>query len=181
LSRVKVIINKKGYIPSLGQGPIRRPVLITEELCKQLLALGYPVKVIAPQVKPVIKKEEEISPVIPSAEQKNTISAEQGKEATQVDETPADKKENATEEVVDNSTEEETVEEKEEEEEVIEILENDPDLSAGAFYTEDFLSSKNLCKKILSNREVQYAKDASFALLRELVLNSNPEVEEVSE
>lgn len=165
MSRVKVTINKRGNIPSLGPGPIRRPILISEELCNQLITLGYPVKIINPPAKPVIKK----APVTQHDENEvtETFAEVQVEPAEEVEETVIE------EEVVEETVEEDVTESKE----VVGILENDPDLSAGAFYTEEFLTSKALCKKILASREVQYDSNASWTLLKQLVLDSNPVVE----
>jgi len=181
LSRVKVTINKKGHIPSLGLGPIRRPILITEELCDQLIKLGYPVKIIkSPTViKPIDVKEEVETPTL-SSELKTSEETE-----ILVTEGAAEVQEPAEDEINKEDSESviETVEEKvvDTEEEVEEILVDDPDLDAGAFYTEEFLTSKALCKKILSNRQIQYESSASFNLLKKLVLESNPEVEIIEE
>jgi len=166
LSRVKVTINKRGNIPSLGPGPIRRPILITEELYQHLVALGYPVTVINPPIKPVIKN----APVTKHDDEVTETVAE-----VQIEPAVEAVAEAVTEEVVEDTVMEE--EEITESEEVVEIVENDPDLSAGSFYTEDFLTSKALCKKILASREVQYDSNASWALLKQLVLDSNPVVE----
>ena len=176
MARVKVTINKKGYIPSLGQGPIRRPILINESLYKQLVALGYPVRVISSPIKPIIKKEEE-TPVVPPIVDDTIIEEEVTETSTEVvdEESPVVEEEVTEEKVVDETLEEETTESEDATEEV---LEDDPDLSAEAFYTEEFLTSKNLCKKILSNRGIQYDKNASWGLLKQLVLESNPEIVE---
>jgi len=183
LGRVKVTINKKGHIPHLGIGPIRRPVLITEELCNQLIKLGYPVRVIeTPSVKKTIM--EEIKPVFVAPVVESTIDT---KETVQPEAVVTEDTVEVQEEPAVEAVEEQPVIETEEEkvvvteEEVEEILVDDPDLSAGAYYTEDFLSSKALCKKILSNRQVQYEGSASLALLKKLVMESNPEVEFVEE
>jgi len=179
-----VTINKKGHIPQLGLGPIRRPVLITEELCDHLIKLGYPVKIIeTPSVNKIERKDTFVftTPVV----EEEVIKTEEPvqpevvvtEDAVEVQEEPA------VEEAVEEQPVIETEEEKVvvTEEEVEEILVDDPDLSAGAYYTEDFLSSKALCKKILSNRQVQYEGSASLALLKKLVMESNPEVEFVEE
>jgi len=183
LGRVKVTINKKGHIPQLGLGPIRRPVLITEELCNHLIKLGYPVTIIEnPSVKKIEKKDVIVftAPVVEDV----IVDKEPVQPEVVVTETTVEvQEEPAVEKVVEEQPVIETEEEKVvvTEEETEEILVDDPDLSAEAYYNEDFLSSKALCKKILSNRQVQYEDSASFALLRKLVIESNPEVEFVEE
>jgi len=190
LGRIKVTINKRGHIPQLGLGPIRRPVLITEELYNQLIKLGYPVRVIDnPSVKKTIDlKETNVSAFIPPVvdkepEQQQEEQKEVVTEGTvEVHEEPA-----VSEEVAQEEEEQPVIETNEEkvidtdEEEVEEILVDDPDLSAEAYYNEAFLSSKALCKKILSARQVQYEDSASLGLLKKLVMESNPEVEFVEE
>lgn len=186
MGRIKVTINKKGHIPHLGMGPIRRPVLITEELCNELIKLGYPVRVISnPSVKKIEKKDTFVptpSPIVPTKVE-SVEEAKQESEVVVTESTVEVQEEPAVEEVVEEQpvieTEEEKVVVTEEENE--EVLVDDPDLSAGAYYNEEFLSSKALCKKILANRQIQYDSNASFALLKKLVLESNPEVEFVEE
>jgi len=188
LGRVKVTINKKGHIPQLGLGPIRRPILITEELCNHLIKLGYPVKVI--KSTSVIKKIEKQDKVVTDSVTKEDTTSKQHEEVKQESEeivvtenTVEVQEEPAVSEVVEEQPVIETEEEKVivTEEETEEIMMNDPDLSAEAYYSEDFLSSKALCKKILSNRKVQYEDSASFNLLKKLVSDTNPEVEIIEE
>jgi len=182
LGRIKVTINKRGHIPQLGLGPIRRPVLITEELYNHLTKLGYPVKIIEnPSVKKTIDvKETKIPDFIPPVVEEEKPVQQQ--EEVVAENTVEVQEEPAVEEVVHEEEQPviETDEEKvivTEEEEVEEILVDDPDLSAEAYYNETFLSSKALCKKILSARQVQYEDSATFTLLKKLVMDSNPEVE----
>jgi len=188
LARVKVTINKKGYIPGLGQGPIRNPILITKDHCDQLIRLGYPVKIINIPLKKIIK-EEIVAPFTPYLKKEEVKVAKQEvvqetkqekieeivtENTVEVQEEPAVKELVSEDSVIEN--EEKVVTEEEES-----ILVDDPDLSAGAYYNEAFLTSKALCKKILSNRQIQYEDSASFVLLKKLVSDSNPEVEFVEE
>ena len=184
LGRVKVTINKRGHIPHLGIGPIRRPILITEELYNHLTKLGYDINVIeSTSVKKKIEKRDVVvstTPVVEDVVVEQPVQQDEvvvAEPAVEVHEEPA--VENVVEEQPVIETEEEKVVVTEEESE--EILVDDPDLSAEAYYTEGFLSSKALCKKILSKRQVQYEDNASFALLKKLVVESNPEVEFVEE
>lgn len=167
MSRVKVTINKRGYIPQLGLGPIRRPVLITKELCDNLIKLGYPVKIVE---KPTVVRNIEKKDAVPAASVVEEVVTKEVEDSNEELETVVteDAVEVQEEPAVDETVEEEVVEE--------EILVNDPDLSAESYYEESFLTSKALCKKILANRQVQYEDSASFSLLKKLVKNSNPEV-----
>jgi len=193
LGRVKVTINKKGHIPQLGIGPIRRPILITKELCNSLIKLGYPVTIIQPSIdiKPNEKKD-----VVSITAKKNVLDLkiEQPKKEiekefnnTIVTENIAEVKEKPAETTIveeEQLVAKEIIEEKEEitnTDEVEEILIDDLDLSAESFYTEKFLTSKVICKKILSNRQVQYEDGSSFVLLKKLVIDTNPEVEFIEE
>jgi len=193
LGRVKVTINKKGHIPQLGIGPIRRPILITKELCNSLIKLGYPVTIIQPSIdiKPNEKKD-----VVSITAKKNVLDLkieqpkkeiEKESNTTIVTENIAEVKEKpAVTTIVEEEqlVAKEIIEEKEEitnTDEVEEILIDDLDLSAESFYTEKFLTSKVICKKILSNRQVQYEDGSSFVLLKKLVIDTNPEVEFIEE
>lgn len=177
MARVKVTINKKGRIPSLGMGPIRRPILITEELCNRLIKLGYPVKVIKSSVErktvenAVQTKKEEF------VEQNNVVIPKVVGENQQEEQVIVIKETTENNEVV----EEIPVIDEDEVTEEVEILVNDPDFTPDAYYTEDFLTSKAICKKILDNRKVQYEDSSNFSVLKRLVKDSNPEVEIVEE
>jgi hypothetical protein len=50
---------------------------------------------------------------------------------------------------------------------------NDRSYSADATYTEDFLTYKNICKKILKNRGIEFESSSTLGDLKQLVLNSN--------
>ena len=156
--RYKVTINKRGHIPSIGNGPIRNPIYISEATYKELTALGYPVE--------VISKSTDISEMV------NSDQIDAKKKPTNIYPLSVDDPVQDDLEIQDKVIEEEVTESEEET-----VLVNDRDLSADAYYEEDFLTSKNICKKILNARKKQYANNASYAKLKELVLNSNPEVE----
>jgi hypothetical protein len=177
MKRVLVTINKLGKIPGVGKGPIRKPTLISENLYNMLKKLGYDIKIVE---QPAIKKPEPIKAEI--KEEKpvitETVVDDKVEEVTTetVEEAPVVNEEELKPVEVESVVEETITDELEEG-----ILINDSDLKAESYYEEDFLQSKNMCKKILDNRNVQYDNKASFAMLKQLVAESNPEVEIVEE
>jgi len=177
---VKVIVKRRGMIPGMGRGPFLIPRPITEELYNSLKRLGYPVSIVEDSKSKIL---EEIKKIEPTVEPKKI---EEVKEDIEI---PTEIEVNNSEEVVneeileenkevnDAVTVEETEETTSEETEDESVVINDPDLTPDSYYTEDFLTSKNICKKILTAREVQYEENASFVMLKDLVKESNPEVE----
>lgn len=188
MKRYKVTILNRGHIPGIGHGPFRLPLIISEEKYNNLVKLGYRVNIVddlldkaknvAVNKKSLIVKNEEPIVAKSSSLPKEILNKTKKEEVkpkeeevvveTIVEEPPVEivvEKEEVPEEV---STTEETVEE--------EVVVDDPDLSAGAFYTQGFLTSKNICRKILNARMVQYEENASFVVLKKLVKESNPDV-----
>lgn len=179
----KILIKKSGVIPFVGRrGPILRPIKVCDTVYENLKKLGYPVELVedcSPKNTVTYIKREEPVVVIKNSSQKVDEPVEK-EETVVVEEVPV--------EVVDNDQVPEVVENTViEEVPVIEIIENDPDISATSYYTMDFLTNKAVCRKILDARSVTYDEDASFSMLKKLVMQSNPEVdlgestEEVSE
>lgn len=170
--RVRVKIIKAGYIPGVGIGPYRTPITIPKAQYELLKNLGYNIILIedAPKTPPANL------PPIKLEKVEETATKEVKEEKEVIEETAT------VEPEVEEVIEEEVVTEAEllsEEEEVVteEVMVNDKDFSAEAYYTEDFLVSKAVCKKILDNRKIQYDSNASATKLRSLVMSSNPEVE----
>lgn len=171
----KVTINKRGHIPGIGNGPFLKPLYIDENLYNDLIKLGYPVNLVeylGPKKESIPNKKnlkvvEEIK--------KEDLKLESEKDFKQlVNEEKVDLKVNKT----PSKVEEVKKEENEDTIEEIEVVLNDPDLSADSYYEQDFLTSKAMCKKILNKRKVQYEDSASLAMLKNLVKDSNPEIEE---
>lgn len=184
--RYKVTINKRGHIPGVGHGPIKRPIIVSETVYNNLVKLGFPVEIIKEisPIKPISApvKEVEVTPEVvntPKQEEEVVPPVEPEK----VEELIKDVK--ATENVIDNeevvNAESEIVttndEETDTEVEVEEVVVNDKDLSSDAYYTPEFLTSKNMCKKILNARQIAYDSSSSFTILKDLVAQSNPEVD----
>lgn len=167
-NKVKVRILKDGFIPGIGRGPIWNPIYLSNEKYNQLKSLGFEMEIVN-DFRPMETEVEETKVEVetPVVETKPEVEIKEiEKEII--------KKEK--EKVINEATET-VVADTDEEVEVIEIIENDPDISADSYYTEDFLKSKNICKKILAERKVQYKNDDSFKNLINRVLETNPEVE----
>ena len=147
---VKVRIFNKGKIPGLGLGPFRTPVSISLEKYESLKKMGYSIS--------IVNTSSNIS-----LETISSIKVEKKEESV----TPTVKVEKT-----ETVKEEETVIPFKEEED--KTIENDKDLSADAVYTESFLTTRNICKKILNARKVSYDSSASLKILVNLVLDSNP-------
>jgi len=183
MKRYKVTISNRGHIPGMGNGPFMRPLAISETQYKSLVKLGYKVKIVEDLLakakvitssqsikieKPIIKEEK-----LPETKKEEIVKKEEiiKKEKTSKKESKPKEDELAVEEVI-----EEKVDDVQEDEDV--VLIDDPDLSAEAYYNREFLTSKNICKKILNARMVQYETSASITMLRKLVLDSNPSIDD---
>lgn len=170
MNKVKVTIRKRGRIPYIGNGPVIKPIYISQEIYDTLIKLGYPVQKVetVSAIQPTTKVEEVVAPkveeVAPALE---SIPAEETvKEEEVVEEAP-----------VEEAHEEPVVEETSASEDNEEVIVDDPNFSAEAFYTEAFLKTKAVCKSILDARKAEYADNASLAVLKNKVLESNPDVE----
>lgn len=180
MQKYRVTIPKRGSIPGIGNGPINKPVYISVQKYNQLIKCGFPVNIVSNS----IDEAKIISNSLPT--NTNKVVEETVVEPEPTVE-PTVETENTTEEVVEETVEEAEEPVVEEEtvvkpenttEEVVEILVDDENYSAEAFYNEEFLTTKNVCKKILDNRKVSYDTSASLSKLKSLVLESNPVVEE---
>jgi len=175
MDSVKVKIFKSGYIPGIGTGPIRTPTWISRETYEKLKGLGFNIIIVEdPSIKqvsnaPTTTKTVQEKPAVISvkltetSKEKPVSAAPVKKETPVVEETEATEEDISEEEINDI---EETSEDK--------VLVNDKDFSPDAIYTEEFLTSKNVCKKILNARKIQYNYHALFETLKTLVLESNP-------
>ena len=174
---LKVRILSQGRIPFLGgNGPILRPIFITEDQYKTLSILGYNVE--------LVKDERTIPQVAQSVEETQVVQEEDVTEDTLTDEA----EEEVIEEIIDDEPqaeddEKDMVEEIEQEEELQEIEEelyeevlvNDESLSGSAYYTHDFLTKKKAIT-ILTNRGVEFDSNQNAEPLKQLVLETNPDV-----
>lgn len=187
MSKVRVTIKKRGRIPYIGNGPVIKPIYISQEIYETLIKLGYPV--VKVDTVPAIKtKVEEPVNVESETDNEEVESIEEKVENNNEDVETIDTEE--TEETVEEDAVNEEVEgEAEETEETVESIEeavveetillDDPEYSAGAFYTEEFAKNKTVCKAILDARKAEYADNASLTTLKKLVNETNPEVEGV--
>lgn len=169
---LKVRILSQGRIPFLGgNGPILRPIFITEDQYKTLSILGYNVE--------LVKDERTIPQVAQSVEETQVVQDEDVTDEVE---------EEVIEEIIEDEPqaeddEKDMVEEIEQEEELQEIEEelyeevlvNDESLSGSAYYTHDFLTKKKAIT-ILTNRGVEFDSNQNAEPLKQLVLKTNPDV-----
>ena len=171
MNKVKVTIKKRGRIPYIGNGPVIKPIYISTEIYDTLVKMGYPVErvdTVVPFVNKLkVEETEEVNTEEEVLEEETTEEVELNEETTEEEKSE------------EKTTEEEVLEEEtsEDEEVVAEVVMDDPNYSAEAYYTEEFLATKAICKSILDARKAEYANNASLAILKKLVLESNPEVE----
>lgn len=161
IKTVRVRISNHGRVPFVGKGPINS-VWISESEYETLKKLGYNI-VVLERALTIDKSSSSIKKVQPVEE----IMVEEVIEETIEEEEIIEEHEEVVEEVV-----EETSEEVEEEE----LLVNDEELSADAYYEFEFLTKKKAIS-ILENRGVEFDKDSTAEVLKNLVVETNPEVE----
>lgn len=176
MRKVSVKILSEGRLPIIGgTGPIRTPITITENEYNILKTLGYNVVLVSEQT----FSEPNVQPVPES----QPIKVEAPKAEAQVEETSEEEAVSDEQAPAEQQTEETAVEESEEvvsgeeqQEEVVEVLVNDENLSAEAYYTADFLTKKKAIA-ILEARGVEFDPNENAEPLKQLVLDTNPEVQ----
>ena len=158
--RVRVTISDSKLIPTIGKGPINRPIAITVGQYEMLKKFGFNIKIVEESV----AKIEKVDEVQESTEETVVVEPEVESEEEVVEEAPVEEVEESTDEVSDEVAEEEVVEEAPVEE------------STDVAYTEEELeeATKKELKEILDERNVEYKYNATVAELRELALSSNP-------
>jgi hypothetical protein len=164
--RISVTFPESKLIPTIGKGPINRPISITQEQFNMLTSLGYKV-VQAGEVKKVEKietpaveaKEPEVTPEDPAEDEIETPEEE-------VEEEPEVEVEEDEEALEEEQVEEEPTEE--------EVEETESDDKA---YSEKELDdmNKDELKALLDSRGVKYAYKDTVATLTKAALDSNPE------
>jgi len=178
VKKVRVKILSQGNIPFIGgNGPILKPIYILETEYNVLCTLGY--KVVLAPLKPTTTTSPKEVTENPETSVEDLLSSVTPEEVPSDDEIPAEV------EPLNEIPEEETSEEDEEplddelpadEVEDAEILVDDENLSAEAFYNLDFLTKKKAIT-ILENRGVEHNPNDNADPLKTLVMESNPEVE----
>jgi len=185
MKRFYVTVGNAKKIPGMGRGPIRKPTLISENQYNMLKALGYDINIVEKNNKTennYIKENKGVTKEYEPVKLETTSTKIENKD--EVNEPVQEIQPEVIEQVdepVELNEEHTVIPDNEENNEEDELILNDPDLSADAYYEDDFLTSKNMCKKILDKRGVQYENKASFEMLKTLVKESNPDVEFVSE
>jgi hypothetical protein len=159
--RVLVTISDSKLIPTIGKGPINKPISITVPQYEMLKKFGFNISKVNEQLSKiekiadnsVIEPEKKMEEVVPPVE------------------LPTEPEEPTTEEVPEQV--EETPEEEVVEEEVTEESEESED----TVYTEEDLkeATKKELKEVLDARGVEYKYNDTVPTLKELVLSSNPE------
>jgi len=203
---LKVRILSQGRIPFLGgNGPILRPIFITEDQYKTLSILGYNVELVKdertiPQVAQsveetqVVQEEDVTEDTLTDKVEEEVIEDEpqvEDDEKDMIEETQVVQEEDVTEDTLTDKVEEEVIEDDEkdmveeieqeeelqetEEELYEEVLVNDESLSGSAYYTHDFLTKKKAIT-ILTNRGVEFDSSQNAEPLKQLVLKTNPDV-----
>jgi hypothetical protein len=171
--KVKIIIKKRGHIPGVGNGPILKPTSINKSRYESLKKLGYPIELVSTPTSSIINNIPQIKSEVKPLNEIKVTNKEEPKVSTPVEEKTIEEIIENEEDIIDESTS--SVDD--DVEETTSILTDDPNLAPEAYYNRDFLTSKNICKKILDAREVQYDSSASASFLRKLVLDSNPEID----
>jgi hypothetical protein len=179
--RVRVTISDSKLIPTIGKGPINRPISITIAQYEMLKRFGFNVSTYSEQISKIEKVSGELTveettetPVGETVVEEvvETVTPEVV-ESEEVTESVEETVEEEVTESVEETVEEEVTESVEEtvEEEVTESVE-EGDVS----YTEEDLkdANKKELKEVLDGRGVEYKYSATLPELKELVLSSNP-------
>ena len=176
--KVLVRILSSGYIPFVnGNGPILRPIWITEEQYKTLRTLGINVEKISDSKFKPENSGINLEKVIQSSnEEKQEEIIEESEETEEVDEIEEELEETTEEELTAQSVEENIVEEVEEELVEDSSTEESEKELVDRFYSKQEVEnlSKEECKAILELRGKKYPPNMGVQKLRELVLSSNP-------
>lgn len=174
IKRVRVVIMDSRWIPTVGKGPINRPISITIDQYNMLVSLGYKISKVdsIPTKIPVQPKEEtkveEPTKVEPVVEEKEEV----------LEPEHVEQEEEIVEEVEVNE-EESTVEpEVEQEEEVIEEeTEATEEVDGNVVYTMEDMkeATKKDLKAVLDKRDVKYGYSDTLKELKKAVIDSNPQ------
>ncbi|AMS01247.1 hypothetical protein AR9_g163 [Bacillus phage AR9] len=167
--RIRVTITDSKLIPTIGKGPINRPISITVGQYELLTKLGF--NVVRYEEEKPQKIQEQPKPQVEESVEEQEVSVEDPKES-QEEETLVEEQEVSVEDPKESQEEETLVEEQEEisEEELEEI---DSDI---AYTMEDLEeATKKELKEILDSRGVNYGYNDTLSKLKDAVIESNPE------
>lgn len=147
--RIRVTITDSKLIPTIGKGPINRPISITVGQYELLTKLGF--NVVRYEEEKPQKIQEQPKPQVEESVEEKEVSVEEPKE----------------------SQEEETLVEEQEEISEEETEEIDSDI----VYTMEDLeeATKKELKEILDSRGVNYGYNDTLSKLKDAVIESNPE------
>ena len=148
--RIRVTITDSKLIPTIGKGPINRPISITVGQYELLTKLGF--NVVRYEEEKPQKIQEQPKPQVEESVEEQEVSVEDPKE----------------------SQEEETL--VEEQEEILEEEETEEIDSDVAYTMEDLEeATKKELKEILDSRGVNYGYNDTLSKLKDAVIESNPE------
>ena len=148
--RIRVTITDSKLIPTIGKGPINRPISITVGQYELLTKLGF--NVVRYEEEKPQKIQEQPKPQVEESVEEQEVSVEDPKE----------------------SQEEETL--VEEQEEILEEEETEEIDSDVAYTMEDLEeATKKELKEILDSRGVNYGYNDTLSKLKDAVIKSNPE------
>lgn len=153
-ARVQVTIPDNKYIPTIGKGPINRPISIFKDQYDMLVRFGFNIKLHEqPKLDKIEKVEEKPVKAVKEAEVTEPVVEE---EVAEVIEEPVQEEE-TTEEIVEETPVEEEV-------------------PADETYTMEDLAeaTKDELKEILEKRNKKFPYNANLGKLKELVVESNP-------
>jgi hypothetical protein len=190
--RYRVTISDQRIIPTLGKGPVRNPVSISENLYNTLMALGFDVKIVGNQAiskiekveEPKVEKVEETPAVETEPEEvQEPAGEEDAPEETEVDEVNEEvyeeevveedaPEETEVDEVNEEVSEEEVVVEEEVQEEAAEEVTDEEDEELTKDYTKAELKDlgKDDLKRILDKRKIKYLYKNTVSELENLIL-----------
>jgi hypothetical protein len=158
--RVRVTISDSKLIPTIGKGPINKPISITVPQYEMLKKFGFN----------IVKVEEQLSK-IERAEETKVSEPEQKVDEVVVPpaETPSEPEQ--SEELTTDEEPEQVVETPEE------VVEVSGESEEEVVYTEEDLqeATKKELKEVLDARGVEYKHNDTLPTLKELVLSSNPQ------
>ena len=171
MAKVKVVIPDERYIPTLGKGPFRKPIAISEETFRMLSRMNYVLRVVEGDENETTMEEVSIERQVVGKDDVTILETplEEDEEETdvvdQINISPESVIINADNIILDQEETEEDIDEDEEEEEPEELEPKD-------HFTEeelDFLKNDALKKEITDKFDEKGIKYNSTATIKELL------------
>ena len=158
-SKVRVIINDRRFVPTIGKGPVLKPIYITTKIYNLLKLLKYDVS--------IYKETESINKFEVEEHEIEKLSEEKESSETEVEDEDV-------EEVLEESSETEV---ELEDEEVLEEI-SEPEEELEELEIEEVLEkdinkmTKKELKELLDSKEIKYNYNANVSTLRELLIQN---------